>query len=211
MRKIDLRKQLKPLYSAKPGIPALVEMPRLKCLMIEGQGHPEGNVQFQEAMQALFGLAYTLKFKSKLGPAKLDWTMMPPEGIWWARGDVPLEKADKADWRWALLIVQPDAVTAPMVREAKAALREKSNPPRLDDLRLASIREGKSLQIMHIGPYSTEQDSLVKLHHFAAENGYSIGGRHHEIYFSDPRRAKPEKMKTLLRLPVKRAAPVPRN
>ena len=202
MPKIDLRKDLKPLYTASAKKGVLVEIPRMKFLMIDGSGHPNGNPLVQQSMEALFGVAYTLKFSSKLGPQKLDWTMMPPEGIWWVEGSACFEKADKSAWRWTLMIAQPDAVTAAMLRQAKKTLKEKKNPARVDDVRLESFREGRSAQILHIGPYGAVLPAIEKLHAFAAENGYKAAGRHHEIYCSDPRRTKPDKLKTIIRLPV---------
>jgi hypothetical protein len=202
MPKIDLRKELKPLYTASSKKAALVEIPKMKFLMIDGPGHPDGNPLFQHSMEALFGVAYTLKFSSKLGPQKLDWTMMLPEGLWWVEGPEPFEKADKSAWRWTLMIVQPDAVTSAMVREAKKTLKERKNPARVDDVRLESLREGRCVQILHIGPYDAEKPAIDKLHAFAAENGYRVTGKHHEIYFSDPRRTKPEKLRTIVRFAV---------
>jgi len=202
MPKLDLRKDLKPLYTASAKKGVLVEVPRMKFLMIDGSGHPNGNPLVQQSMEALFGVAYTLKFSSKLGPQKLDWTMLPPEAIWWLEGSECYEKADKSAWRWTLMIAQPDAVTSAMVRQAKKTLKEKKNPARVDDVRLESFREGRSAQILHIGPYGAVLPAIEKLHAFAAENGYKAAGRHHEIYFSDPRRTKPDKLKTIIRLPV---------
>jgi hypothetical protein len=202
MPKIDLRKELKPLYTASPKKAALLEIPRMKFLMIDGSGHPDGNPLFQQGMEALFGVAYTLKFSSKLGPEKLDWTMMPSEAIWWVEGSESFEKADKSAWRWTLMIAQPDAVTPAMVRDAKKTLKEKKNPARVDEVRLESLRKEQCVQILHIGPYNAEQPAIEKLHAFAAENGYQIAGRHREIYFSDPKRTKPEKLKTILRFAV---------
>jgi hypothetical protein len=157
-------------------------------------------------MEALFGVAYTLKFSSKLGPSKLDWTMMPPEGVWWVEGSEPFEKADKSAWRWTLMIAQPDAVTAAMVREAKKTLKERKNPARVDEVRLESLREGRCVQILHIGPYDAEQPAIDKLRAFAVENGCKVAGKHHEIYFSDPRRSKPEKLKTIIRFALSKRA-----
>ena len=94
MPKIDLRKELKPLYTASPRKAALLEIPRMKFLMIDGSGHPDGNPLFQQSMEALFGVAYTLKFSSELGPQKLDWTMMPSEAMWWVEGSESFEKPD---------------------------------------------------------------------------------------------------------------------
>lgn len=202
MPKVDLRKELKPLYTASAKKAAPLDIPRMKFLMIDGSGHPDGNPLFQQGMEALFGVAYTLKFSSKLGPQKLDWTMMPPEGVWWVEGPEPFEKADKSAWCWTLMMVQPDAVTAAMVREAKKTLKERKNPARMDEVRLESLREGRCVQILHIGPYDAEQPAIEMLHAFAAENGCKVAGKHHEIYFSDPRRTKPEKLKTIIRFAV---------
>jgi hypothetical protein len=202
MPKIDLKKELKPLYTASSKKAALVDIPRMKFLMVDGSGHPDGNPLFQQGMEALFGVAYTLKFSSKLGPQKLDWTMMPPEGVWWVEGSECFEKADKSAWRWTLMIAQPDAVTSGMVREAKKKLKERKNPALVDEVRLESLRKERCVQILHIGPYNAEQPAIEKLLAFAAENGYKVAGRHREIYFSDPKRTKPEKLKTIIRLPV---------
>jgi hypothetical protein len=205
MPKIDLRKDLKPLYTASAKKGVLVEIPRMKFLMIDGSGHPNGNPLFQQGMEALFGVAYTLKFSSKLGPQKLDWTVMLPEGLWWVEGSEPFCTAAKSAWRWTLMIAQPDAVTSAMVREAKKTLKERKNPARVDDVRLASLPKERCVQILHIGPYDAVQPTIDKLHAFAAENGYNVAGKHHEIYFSDPRRTKPEKLKTIVRFAVSKA------
>jgi hypothetical protein len=201
MPKTDLKKQLKEFYTASTKKPSFVDVPKLKYLMIDGSGDPNTNTEFSGAMNALYGVAYTLKF----GPAKLDFSVMLPEGLWWTKGDARFDMQDKASWQWTLMMVVPDVVSAAMVREAKKAVKEKKGLARVDDLRLESWREGPAVQIMHIGPYSQEAATIEKLHQFAAENGYALSGKHHEIYFSDPRRTKPEKLKTLLRQPVKRA------
>ena len=113
--------------------------------------------------------------------------------------------ADKSSWKWTLMIAQPDVITAAILRAAKQKVKEKKGLARVDDVRLESWREGKVVQMMHIGPYSEEPATIAKMHEFAAENGLQITGKHHEIYFSDPRRTKPEKLKTVLRQPVKKA------
>jgi len=120
-------------------------------------------------------------------------------------GAAPFDMADKASWKWTLMIAVPDAITAAMVREAKKAVKEKKALARADDVRLESLREGPAVQILHVGPYAAELPTIEKLHAFAAENGYALTGKHHEIYFSDPRRTQPEKMRTILRQPVKKA------
>ncbi len=201
MPKIDLKKQLKELYSASAKKPSFVDVPKLKYLMIDGSGDPNANPEFSDAFNAMYSVAYTLKF----GPPRLDFSVMPPEGLWWTEGGGCFNIADRASWQWTLMMVLPDVITGAMVRSAKTIVEKKKNLVRVNELRLESWREGKAVQIMHIGPYSEEGPTLERLHQFAAENGYALSGKHHEIYFSDPRRAKPEKLKTLLRQPVKRA------
>ena len=205
MPKTDLKKELKQFYTASAKKVALVDVPKLKFLMIDGSGDPNNSPLFQQAMEALFSVAYTLKFTLKLGPGKLDWSMMAPEGLWWTEGAESFDAADKASWKWTLMMTLPDFVTAAMVRAAKAAVKKKKSLARLDDIRLEAFREGPCVQILHIGPYSEEGPAIEKLKQFASENGHTFTGKHHEIYFSDPRRVKPEKWRTILRHPVRKA------
>lgn len=204
MPKTDLKKELKQLYTASAKKAALVDVPKLKFLMIDGSGDPNTDPLFQQAMEALFSVAYTLKFTLKRGPEELDWSMMAPEGLWWTEEGKPFDAADKASWQWTLMMPLPGFVTAAMVREAKKAVKEKKSLARVDDIRLEAFREGPCVQILHIGPYSEEGPSIEKLRQFAAENGCALAGKHHEIYFSDPRRVKPEKWRTILRHPVRK-------
>jgi len=203
MRKIDLKKEWKAFYTASYRKPSLVDVPRLKYLMIDGEGDPDSSPAFQEAVQALFSAAYTLKMTFKMGPAKIDYPVMGLEGLWWTSAGW-MEKAARKDWRWTLMIAQPDVVTAATVREVKKKIKEKKGPAAVDRLRLESWREGKAVQMMHLGPYSEEPETIATMMQFAAGQGYRITGKHHEIYLSDPRRTAPEKLKTLLRLPVKK-------
>ena len=205
MPKTDLKRELKHLYTASAKKVALVDVPKLKFLMVDGAGDPNTNPLFQQAMETLFSVAYTLKFTLKRGPEKLDWSMMAPEGLWWTEGADLLDTANKASWKWTLMMTLPGFVTAAMVREAKKAVKEKKSLARVDDIRLEAFREGPCVQILHIGPYSEEGPTIEKLRQFAAENGYALAGEHHEIYFSDPRRVKPEKWRTIVRLPVRKA------
>ena len=205
MPKTDLKRELKQLYTASARKPAFVDVPKLKYLMIDGSGDPNGAPGIQGAMEALYSVAYTMKFALKLGPEKLDWTVMPPEGLWWTGDGGPIDEKNKANWRWTLLMVIPDFVTAAMLRQNIKAVKEKKGFARVDDVRLGSWREGKAVQMMHIGPYSEVGIAIEKMLEFAAEDGYAAAGKHHEIYFSDPRRTKPGKLKTLVREPVKKA------
>jgi hypothetical protein len=111
---------------------------------------------------------------------------------------------NKGDWLWTMMILQPEAVTQEMVDEALAQTAKKKNPPALDKVRLEILHEGASAQIMHIGPYADEAPTISKIHQFIAENGRRPRGKHHEIYLSDPQRAAPEKMKTVIRQPFEK-------
>jgi hypothetical protein len=203
MRKIDLKKDWKPLYTASARKPSLVDVPKLKFLMIDGQGDPNTSPEFHRAIEALYGVAYTLKFTLKMGPEQIDYPVMALDGLWWTDTQ-PFCETDKAAWKWTLMIAQPDVITAAMVRAAKTKVKEKKGLARVDDIRLENWREGKAVQLMHIGPYTEEGPTIEKMRQFAADNGCQFTGKHHEIYFSDPRRTKPEKLKTLLRHPVTR-------
>jgi hypothetical protein len=202
MDKLDLKKTLKPLYSASAK-PVLVDVPEITFLMVDGAGDPNTSPDFLEAMGALYGAAYTLKFMLKKRPEDpLDFAVMPPEGLWWCEGRSDFCMEDKGKWLWTLMIALPDVVTPDHFAEACRQLRAKKNPPGLDRLRLERFHEGLCAQVMHVGPYADEPATIALLHAFIAEQGHSPRGKHHEIYFSDPRRCAPEKMKTILRQPV---------
>jgi hypothetical protein len=204
MTKVDLRKQYALLYKASAKEPAVVQVPRLAFLMANGQGDPQAE-EFQQAVGALYGLSYTLKFglKKRGGP---DFTVMALEGLWWADGACPGEafiKDLRDQWKWTLLILQPDFIGQTDVEAAREELRAKGKgSAALDRTRLESFEEGPCVQVMHIGPYATEAGTIERLHAFAREKGYALRGKHHEIYLGDPRRSAPEKLKTILRHPV---------
>jgi hypothetical protein len=202
MSKLDLRKELKRFYSAKKK-PGIIDVPSGKFLTIVGRGEPGGEA-YSAALQALYGLSYTLKFKCKAEGR--DFTVMALEGLWW--WDDPsifdLENAPpREEWNWKSMMRQPDFVTGEMLEEVRPGVREKRGPA-VDDVVLEAFHEGLSAQIMHRGPYSEEDPTVMRLHEFIAEEGYRMRGRHHEIYLSDPRRSKPENIKTIIRQPVEK-------
>jgi hypothetical protein len=165
---------------------------------------PGESPAFQEAMQALYGAAYTLKFMSKLRKKNaIDYTVMALEGLWWVEGGTfAITKPD--NWRWRAMIMQPDHITAELFAEALEKIRQKRPSPSVEKLRLERFCEGLCIQTMHIGPYADEPATIERMNIFAAENGYALRGNHHEIYLGDPRRTAPEKLKTVLRHPVRR-------
>ena len=204
MEKIDFKKELKEFYRAPSQKIAVVEVPEMNFLMIDGEGDPNKVASFGEAMETLFALAYALKFMTKKGPQAIDYGVMPAEGLWWADDMRSFDINNKDDWKWTLMIMQPRLITAELVEEARVQVKKKKNPPALDKTRFESFTEGISAQIMHVGPFSEEGPTIEKLHREIALGGYWPGGKHHEIYLSDIRRAAPEKWKTIIRQPVRK-------
>ena len=202
MSKQDLRKELKEYYTAKRK-PELVDVPEGVFLTIVGQGDPGGE-EYREAMMALYGAAYTLKFRQK--EQGRDFTVMGLEGLWWTDDMVfnASDPANRARWRWKSMVRQPGWVTGGMLDEVLPELREKRGG-KVDQVRLERFHEGLSAQVMHLGPYSAEGPTILMLHGWVEEQGLKLRGYHHEIYLSDPRRTAPEKIKTIIRHPVEKA------
>jgi hypothetical protein len=191
--KLDLKKVLKEFYRPSAKEPALVELPSFNYLMVDGAGDPNSSEAFQAAMGALFTVGYTLKFMLKKDPeaATPDFAVMPPEALWWNTEQGLLDPDNKSVWRWTLMMLQPEFVTADMVARAKAGARaRKGDLPKLDDLRYERYREELSVQIMHVSPYEAERPTIERLHAFARERGCTPHGKHHEIYLGDPRRPR---------------------
>jgi hypothetical protein len=208
MAELDLRKQWKHLYMPSAKKVELVDVPEFKFVMIDGRiepGEAPGTSPgFEEAMTALYGAAYTLKFMSKLRKENpIDYPVMALEGLWWVE-DGQFDITVKDNWVYTLMIMQADHITPAMFAEAVAQAAKKRPNPALSRLRLESFREGLCVQIMHIGPYDTEPATIERMQRWAEENGYRMVGKHHEIYMGDPRRADPAKLKTVLRHPVER-------
>lgn len=209
IEKLDLRKEFKHLYNPPTKQVVEVDAPPLNFLMLDGSGDPNTAPEYGQAIEALYGLAYTLKFASK--KAGVDYPVMALEGLWWmedmgeAYGDIDFD-ADKSKWLWTMMIMQPEHITQDMMDEAVAELRRKKDPPALDKVRLERFHEGLSAQIMHIGPYSAEKPTIDRVHAYIAEHGYELAGKHHEIYVGDPRRSKPEKLRTVIRQPMRKRA-----
>ncbi len=214
MEKLDLKKELKYLYLPSARKIEVVDVPAMNFLMIDGAieaGHAPGtSPRFAEDMQALYGAAYTLKFATKLRKENpVDYPVMALEGLWWVEdGTFDIQKP--GNWKYTVMIMQPDIITPEMVAEALAQLRKKKgDQPAFARLRLERFQEGLCVQTMHIGPYAAEPATVERMQAFMQENGLQdlvgLGGKHHEIYMGDPRRADPAKLKTVLRHPVERA------
>ncbi len=206
MENLDLRKQLKYLYSPSAKKVEVVDVPAFNFAMIDGAIEPDASPGtspgFQEATQALYGIAYTLKFMTKQRKSNpVDYPVMALEGLWWVEdGQFDIQKP--GNWKYTLMILQPDLVTTEMFSDGLAQLQKKKPSPAVERLRLERFHEGLCLQIMHIGPYADEPASVAKMTAFAQENGYSLQYNHHEIYIGNPLRADPAKLKTILRHPI---------
>ena len=208
MPPLDLVKQLKSLYSPSAKHPAIVEVPDLAFLMIDGRGDPNTSEAYEAALQALYGVAYTLKFTLKKTDPERDFKVAPLEGLWWTDEGAPTMddlQRDRDAWNWTMMIAVPDAVTADEVTAAAGAAARKRELAAAPLIRLEGLEEGLAAQIMHIGPYAEEAPTIERLHEFVAAQGYELRGRHHEIYLGDPRRTAPERLKTVVRHPVRAA------
>lgn len=205
MTKVDFKKELKELY-APPKKFVVVDVPEMQFLMVDGHGDPNVAQDYQDALEALYALAYKIKFTSKK-QLEQDYVVPPLEGLWWADDmDSFSISRDKSQWDWTMMIMTPEWNTAEMFASAVEQVRKGKNPLFLDKVRLERYTEGMSVQIMHIGSYDDEGPTLAKMHsEFIPENGFIENGKHHEIYLSDPRKVSPEKLKTILRQPVKSA------
>jgi hypothetical protein len=206
MQRLDLKKELKHLYNPSPKKPVIIEVPKMNFIMIDGEGDPNTSQMFQDAIQTLFPLSYTLKFKVKKD-MEIDYPVMALEGLWWGtpKGLTKFTSDDKAQWFWTLMMMQPDIITPDLVEIAIAEVRKNKDPPLLDNVRFESFEEGLVVQQMHIGPFDDEWKTVEPMHAWTEEQGYKLTGKHHEIYLSDMRRTAPEKLKTVLRHPIKKA------
>lgn len=200
METLDLKKALKHLYAPSAREVTEVAVPRMQYLMIDGTGNPSTAPAYTEAVEALYAVAYTIKFAIKKGRA-IDFPVLPLEGLWWMDDmrEFSVEKKDR--WKWTMMIAQPDLVTAADLSGAITEVKRKKDPPALPLLRFDTLDEGDCAQIMHLGPYADEKPTIQKLHEYIAARGASLCGKHHEIYLGDPRRTAPEKLKTVIRQP----------
>jgi hypothetical protein len=205
LKTIDLKKTLKPYYTASAATPSIIDVPPMNGLMVDGTGDPNGPA-FQEAVGSLYSVAYTLKFSFKKDKA-VDYPVMALEGLWCADDVADFLRDKRENWKWTLFIALPDIVTKKDVGEAIAAVKNKAKFPRFPEVRFEKFAEGRAAQVMHVGPYAAEGPTIERLHLFVEEQGYQLRGRHHEIYLGDPRRSAPEKLRTIIRHPVEKAKP----
>lgn len=202
MDKIDFKKTLKQLYAPSAKEVALVDVPAMNFLMVDGAGNPNTSPEYQKAVEALFAVSYTIKFMAKKGALAVDYGVMPLEGLWWADDMSRFSVNDKSNWKWTMMMMQPDFVSADMAAHAMTQAKNKGSLSDSQAMRFEVFTEGMCAQIMHIGPFSAEGPAIQKAHDFIASRG-ELAGKHHEIYLSDIRKADPAKWKTIIRQPMK--------
>ena len=202
MSKIDFKKTLDS-YKSKHHQIQIIDMPKMQYLMIDGHGDPNSSEDFKNAIEALYPVAYKLKFASKIELDK-DYVVMPLEGLWWAEDMSSFTTdRDKSKWDFTLMIMQPDWITKEMFEQAVQKVKEKNPPAKLNQIRFEMLDEGKCVQTLHVGSFDDEAEILAEIHNkFIPKNELKLSGKHHEIYLSDFRKVLPEKLRTILRQPV---------
>jgi hypothetical protein len=207
--KYDVKRAHRELYAPSAKAFAVVEVPPMRYLAIDGRGDPNTAPAYAAAVEALFGVAYAVKFASKRELGR-DFAVAPLEGLWWADDHGAFVARDKASWNWTMLIHQPEWIDEQAVAAAVEATRAKALAKRadpdaaLDRLRLERLDEGRAVQILHVGSYDDEAPTLARLHdEWMPQHGLTFNGPHHEVYLSDARRTAPEKLRTVLRQPVR--------
>lgn len=197
--KLDLIKEYKQYYTAKNTL-IVLEFGKISYLTIEGKGEPAGNA-FTKAIEALYPLAYEIKAIYK--KQEKDFRIPKLEGLWWTKSNKPFLEVPRSEWYWKLLIRMPNFVTSETFKNAREEVFKKKGLSLIKEIKFENMNEGRCVQIIHTGPYATEQKTIEQMIDFIKKNNYSIEGLHHEIYLSDPRKTIPAKMKTILRLPIK--------
>lgn len=198
--KLDLKKELSNLYKTSSKKITIVKVPKQNVISIEGKGNPNTSDDFKNAVEALYPIAYTLKFSYK--KQDKDYAVMPLEGLWWTPDMKDFTIKNKDIWLWKIFIVQPDFITKKAFDDAVLQIAKKKNPVSLSKVKFETLNEGSAAQTLYIGPFANEGPTIKKIHDFIKENGYSFDGlqqKHHEIYLSDMRKTAPEKLKTIIR------------
>lgn len=199
--KYDVKRELKDLYAPRNTTWALVDVPELRYLAIDGHGDPNTSPAYAAAVEALYATAYTLKFASKASGR--DFVVGPLEGLWWADDLTVFTRRAKDAWNWTMLLHLPGWLTDEQVEDARQAAMAKKKLAAIAEVGPLTLREGRCAQVLHVGSYDDEGPILATLHEeFLPANDLRESGHHHEVYLGDPRRTEPAKLKTVLRQPV---------
>jgi len=205
MEKVNHLKKLSEFYKQRKNMISLLKVPSMQFLTIDGEKSPNDNPDYSDAVGALYAVAYKLKFMIKKGPMEIDYKVMPLEGLWWTDIMEQFSLENRENWKWRMMIMQPEFITMDMFAEALKTTKRKKDNPKLDFVQFISFDEGLSMQIFHKGPYGEgERESINKLHAAITDQGYQRRDKHHEIYFNSPLRTAPENLKTIIRQPIKK-------
>jgi len=180
--------------------PQLVQVPALRFLCLDGHGDPNTSPAYARAVQALYSVSYAAKFAVKKAGGPV-FKVSALEGLWWADDMSTFATGDKSEWDWTMMIRQPDVVSDELVARLADEVAERKSMPAAREVRLIGLEEGAAAQVLHVGPYSAEGPTIARLHEFIRQQGFTLDGKHHEIYLGDPRRAAPEKLRTIIRQP----------
>lgn len=212
MDKLDYKKEYKDLYQPKTK-PSIIDVPKMLFIAVDGEGNPNTCEEYKTALEILYGLSFTIKMSKMNGTQPegyFEYVVPPLEGLWYADGIAfdGMNVTDKDKFKWISIIRQPEFVTEKVFETAKSALQKKKPDLDLSKARLMKMTEGLCVQIMHKGAYDDEPASIEQMKRFLDENGcaedFSESRLHHEIYLSDPRKCAPEKLKTVIRHPIKK-------
>jgi hypothetical protein len=201
MEKIDFKKKYKHLYQPSTKEVVLVDVPAMNYLMVDGAGDPNNSPAYADGVEVLFAISYAVKFMVKKGDLAIDYGVMPLEGLWWTDNMANFSIEDKSNWKWTIMMMQPEFVTKQMIDKAITDVTKKKNLLAISRVRFESFSEGKCAQILHVGPFSTEGPTIQRMYQFIDSRGKRTG-KHHEIYLSDIRKADPAKWKTIIRQPM---------
>jgi len=204
--KFDFKREFRDVYSPSAKDFSLIEVPSFRYLAVDGQGDPASAQAFSDAVSAIYPLAYSLKMTGKKQDGR-DFVVGPLSAMWRSDDKAAFVAGKRDEWKWTVMVPLPGWITAEQIAGAREAVAKKKNPAALGLVRVLDVNEGLCTQILYRGPYVDEAPVLARLHdEFMPANGLDFNGDHHEIYLSDPARTAPEKLKTILRQPVRRVS-----
>lgn len=192
--------------------PVIIEIPEMTFLMMDGEGAPDpdqgtyGDIsEFQHAVGALYGIAYSVKMSPKKGQQPdgfYEFKVPPLEALWWMKDNGEFDVVKRDQWCWRVMLRMPEYCTPQVTKRFAEQMVNKKKDEIYRRVRLEKFTEGLCVQLMYIGSYAEEGPAIQKMHEFIAAQDFKPAGKHHEIYFGDPRRTAPEKLRTILRQPV---------
>lgn len=199
----DSKKEFNRLYKASARRIDEVDVPAMKFLMVDGSCEGNNFQDFRNGIEGLFALSEGMKAAIARTRIGFQYAIMPLECLWWVRGSGDYTPDNREEWKWILMMVQPNYVTSALAREVVAAMNREKLLGGISKVRFGVYTEGPAVQTLHKGPRSEKWATMNRLRAFIEKKGLEVRGRHHEIYISDPRTMTAEKMKMILRLPVK--------